>query len=194
MLRHLLPESHVLDAGCAAGRTSIALARKGHIVTGIDVADKLIDEAQQAAAANQVEVTFQVCDSIKLSFSDATFDAALSLNTYCYIPTRQTRIAWLEEIARVLRPGGWLFLSQYIIDDVLGSYDLVRDENYHRFASAYKTLEQGDGFSVPHKEGGAPMYMHFFMEADLLDELKSSPFQMADSFREDTLCYCSLRS
>jgi hypothetical protein len=94
----------------------------------------------------------------------------------------------LEEIARVLCPGGWLFLSQYIIDGILDSYDQIRDENYHRFASDYETLEEGDSFT-----SGIPSYVHFFMEADLLDELKASPFQIIDSFREDTICSCSLR-
>lgn len=193
MLRHLSPQSRVLDIGCAAGRASIALARKGHIVTGIDVSEKLIEKAQQTARANQIEVTFQVCDPVKLSFSDGLFDAVLLLKTYCYVPGHQNRLAWLEEIARVLRPDGWLFLSQYIIDDVLNSYDDVRDENYRQFASDYETLEEGDGFTLPPKHGGAPSYVHFFMETDLLDELKSSPFKIVDLFREDTLCYCSLR-
>lgn len=188
MILHLTPHSRVLDIGCAAGRASIALAHEGHIVTGIDVAEKLIEKAKQMAEKNQIEVTFRVCDPLKLPFTDGSFDAALLLKTYCYVPRRNNRIAWLEEIARVLCPGGWLFLSQYIIDDILDSYDQIRDENYYQFASAYETLEEGDGFTL-----GAPSYVHFFMEADLLDELRSSPFQMVNSFREDTICYCSLR-
>lgn len=189
MLHPLAPSSRILDIGCAAGRASIDLANRGHNVVGVDVVEPLISEARQAAEANRVEVTFQVCDPMNLCFPDGSFDAALSLDTYCYIPKRLNRLSWLKEVARILDSQGWLFLSQYVIDDILGSYEKVRDESYERFAPDYEILEEGDGFTL-----GAPSYVHFFMEADLLDELGSSPFQIIDSFRSDNICYCSLKN
>ena len=121
LLRSLSGQSRVLDIGCAAGRASLALAAQGHAVTGIDVAERLSAKAQGAAERESLPVTFQVCDPLSLPFDDHTFDAALLLKTYCYVPTRQSRLAWLAEIARVVAPAGWLFLSQYVIDDVLGN-------------------------------------------------------------------------
>lgn len=192
LLRSLPPQSRILDIGCAAGRASIALAREGHTVVGIDVAGRLVKAAQDAAKNRGIEATFQVCDPLHLPFSVGTFDAALLLKTYCYVPKRQNRIAWLSEIARVLKPQGWLFLSQYVIDEVLGSYEPVWKENRERFPELCDNLEEGDGFSLPSKESQAVGYVHYFMASDLLDELKASPFRLVDTFREGALCYCSL--
>lgn len=193
LLRPLPPQSRILDIGCAAGRASFALAREGHAVVGIDVAERLIAAAQAAAKKQDIDATFQVCDPLQLPFPDHAFDAVLLLKTYCYVPKRQNRIAWLGDIARVVKPGGWLFLSQYIIDDVLGSYDPIREENRERFPDLCEKLEQGDGFTLPDKETQAVGYVHYFLEADLLDELNASPFQIVESFRDDTICYCAVQ-
>ena len=190
LLRHLPPHSTVLDIGCAAGRTAIALAGEGHTVTGIDVAENLIEQAKQAAEKQAGDVTFQVCDPVNLPFEEGSFDAVLLLKTYCYVPGKQNRIAWLDEIGRVVKPEGRVFVSQYIIDDVLGGYEPIEEENRERFPDTCETLEEGDGFSLP-KEGRTG-YVHYFMAQDLLDELISSRFEIADTFRVDTICYCSL--
>ena len=42
MFRFLPQDCRILDIGCATGRASMALAKGGHIVTGIDVAERLI--------------------------------------------------------------------------------------------------------------------------------------------------------
>jgi SAM-dependent methyltransferase len=196
MLRYLPAESRILDIGCAAGRVSIALAQEGHTVVGVDVAENLIEKARRVAKEKEIDATFRVCDPANLPFSDGQFDAVLLLKTYCYIPKRENRIAWLNEIGRVMRSGGWLFLSQYIIDDVLGSYAPIREDNQNRFPGISETLEEGDNFSLPAKNDKnveVVHYVHHFMEADLLDELRSSRFQIVDTFREETICYCCLK-
>lgn len=193
MMRYLSPRSCVLDIGCAVGRASIALAQAGHIVTGVDVAGRLIEKAQQIATEKKIDTVFRVCKPLSLPFPDAAFDAAILLKTFCYVPRRQNRVKWLTEIARVVRPKGWLFLSQYILDGILDSYDEVRDEKHNRFAIDYETLEEGDGFTLARNENDHSHYLHFFMKADLLLELRSSPFQIIKSFREETLCYMTLQ-
>ena len=193
MIRFLPQQSRILDIGCATGRASIALAQEGHIVTGIDVAEQLIEKARTATEKQGIEITYQICDPVTLSFPDGVFDATLLLKTYCYVPKRETRIMWLNEIARVLKPESWLFLSQYIIDEALGSYEPIHEENQRRFPSISVKLEEGDGFSLPVKDSETVAFIHYFMEADLRDELASSPFQIVDSFREDVIFYCTLK-
>ena len=185
MLRFLPQKCCILDIGCATGRTSIALAEEGHTVTGIDVAERLIEKAKMTTEERGLPITYQVCDPLTLPFSDGIFDAVLLLKTYCYVPERQNRVAWLNEIARVLRPEGWLFLVQYTIDGILDDYDPIHKENQQRFPDILETLEKGAGFST-HE---VPTFIRYFLEADLKDELVSAPFHIMDSFREDTLCY-----
>ena len=180
--------SRLLDIGCATGRLCFALARQGYDVTGIDVASKQIDQAERYAREAQVDVTFLQYEMPTLPLPDASFTAAFMGNVYCYVPHRASRIAYLEEIARVLNPDGEIFLSQTVLDSVLESYEEIRDDNHRRFAPDYETLEEGDGFVF-----GAPQYLHFFFSEDLKAELEASPFRIVRSFLEDDRINCVLR-
>lgn len=175
--------SSLLDIGCASGRLCFALVQQGYTATGIDVAEKQIAQAQQIAAEKEMDVTFLHYEPPTLPFSDTSFAAAFMGNVYCYIPHRTARIAFLEEVARVLYPDGQLFLSQPILDSYIDNYEPTYDDNYHQFASDYETLEAGDNFTL-----GTPNYIRFFFEADLKAELNDSPFQLLDSsVRGDTV-------
>lgn len=190
MFRFLPQNCRVLDIGCATGRASMALAKEGHTITGIDVAERLIKKARTTAEVQGLEITYQVCDPLILPFPDKAFDAVLMLKTYCYVPKRRNRVAWLKEIARVLKSEGWLFLVQYTIDTALDNYDPIHEETREHFPNILETLEEGDGFST-HE---IPTFIHYFLEEDLRAELVDAPFQIVDSFREDTLCYYILRN
>ena len=97
-------DSRLLDIGCATGRLCFALARQGYNVTGIDVAEKQIEQARRIAERERIEVTLLQYEMPALPFSDASFVAAFMGNVYCYVPRRASRIAFLEEISRVLDP------------------------------------------------------------------------------------------
>lgn len=67
--------SRVLDVGCGPGRHSLALARRGITVHGIDISQDFVDLARADAPAN---VTFERLDARSLPF-DGEFDVAISL-------------------------------------------------------------------------------------------------------------------
>ena len=181
-------DSHLLDIGCATGRLCFALARLGYNVTGIDVSEKQIEQARRIAEMERINVTFLQFEMPTLPFSDASFAAAFMGNVYCYVPNRASRVAYLEEVARVLDPNGEVLMSQTVLDSVLDDYEEVYDDNHHRFAPNYHTLEEGDGFAL-----GAPHYLHFFFSEDLSAELKASPFQVVNSVLKKDKFTCVLR-
>ena len=181
-------DSRLLDIGCATGRLCFALARQGYNVTGIDVAEKQIEQARRIAERERIEVTLLQYEMPALPFSDASFVAAFMGNVYCYVPRRASRIAFLEEISRVLDPNGEVLMSQTVLDSVLKDYEEVYDDNHHRFALKYDTLEEGDGFAF-----GSPNYLHFFFAEDLIAELKASPFQVVNSVLNKEKFTCVLR-
>ena len=180
-------DSRLLDIGCATGRLCFALARLGYSVTGIDVAKEQIEQARRNAK-EPIDVTFLQYEMPTLPFSNTSFAAAFMGNVYCYVPHRASRIAFLEEISRVLYPNGEVLMSQTVLDSVLKNYEEVYDDNHHRFALNYNTLEEGDGFAF-----GSPNDLHFFFAEDLIAELKASPFQVVNSDLKKGKFTCVLR-
>ncbi len=181
-------DSRLLDIGCATGRLCFALARLGYNVTGIDVARNQIEQARRIAEKERINVTFLQYEMPTMPFSNASFAAGFMGNVYCYVPHRASRVAFLEEISRVLDPNGEVLMSQTVLDSVLKNYEEVYDDNHHRFAVNYNTLEEGDGFALK-----APHYLHFFFAKDLVAELEESPFKVVNSVLNKGKLTCVLR-
>jgi SAM-dependent methyltransferase len=109
----------VLDAGCGAGRTSIALGRvlkDGHIVAVdrfdagyIDGGGRALLERNLELAGMGEKVTVETADLTALPFEAAEFDAAVSAHVYDHLGKAKQR--GLEEVFRVLRPGGRFLMA-----------------------------------------------------------------------------------
>lgn len=103
----LRPGEHVLDLGCGAGLDTIVAARTvapGGRVTGVDVAEAMIDRARGTAALLHVDnAAFERADADATPFPDAAFDVALVNGLFNLCPDKR---AVARELFRVLRPGG----------------------------------------------------------------------------------------
>ena len=110
------PPARILDVGCGAGRTSVALRDKGYDVVAIDLSTSLLSMAR----GRYDGVDFREMNACALDFPDASFDAALfSYNGIDNIYPISERIRALSETARILRPGGAYILSSH---NVLGAF------------------------------------------------------------------------
>jgi ubiquinone/menaquinone biosynthesis C-methylase UbiE len=97
----------VLDIGCAAGSEIPALRERGFEVVGVDYAPQMIRYAHHRFGSDP-QVQFSRADIEYLPFADERFDHALCLGVLEYLPSYQASI---DEIARVLRPGGLVVFS-----------------------------------------------------------------------------------
>jgi len=98
----------VADVGCGAGTQCRLWAERGHRVNGVDVNGPLIGLAAKRAAEQGLAIRFEVGSATALPWASESMDI-------CLIPELLEHVAdWqscLKEAARVLRPGGLLYLS-----------------------------------------------------------------------------------
>ncbi|MBS4097824.1 MAG: class I SAM-dependent methyltransferase [Sulfuricella sp.] len=157
----LLPNHHglVLDGGCGAGRTSIAVARglTGANVVALDRFDSdyiegggraLLDRnLRLAGVAERVRV--QAGDLTGLPFDDACFDAAVSAHAIDHLGGATE--AALREMRRVLKPGGRFLLvvwvpgwTMFAVANVL-SFALTTRRAWHAMArrNGFEVLDDG---------------------------------------------------
>ncbi|MGH2428488.1 MAG: class I SAM-dependent methyltransferase [Candidatus Limnocylindria bacterium] len=98
--------ARVIDLGCGDGRTA-ELALGGGLQlewTGVD----LLEERVERARARALNARFLATSADDLPFGDASFDVAVASTLFSSLPSDELEQAVAAEIARVLRPDGWL--------------------------------------------------------------------------------------
>jgi SAM-dependent methyltransferase len=115
VMRHFTgpPPQRVLDLACGAGRHSAVLASRGVAVIGVDLSVTLLAHAPQ----NRARVAG---DMRSLPFKSCSFDWILNFFTsFGYFERERENFQVLEEIARLLRPGGRFMIDFLNRDRVL---------------------------------------------------------------------------
>ncbi|WP_404419657.1 class I SAM-dependent methyltransferase [Marinospirillum sp.] len=106
------PGQKVLDLGCGTGGSSRLLeAEYGVQVVGVDITPPFIQVARWLSQATGLDARseFICCDAQQLPLEDQQFDAVWSQHTLMNLPDLQQG---LQEIHRVLKPGGRLLLHE----------------------------------------------------------------------------------
>jgi SAM-dependent methyltransferase len=89
----------IVDVGTGTGRAAIGLARRGARVTGVDASPEMLRVARDRAAAERLDVTFDVGDAHRLVYSDRAFDCAVSLRVLMHTPDWRQCLAELCRVA-----------------------------------------------------------------------------------------------
>ncbi len=105
-LAQIMPDDHVLDAGCGIGGSSIWMAKHHqNPVTGITISKNQALQATRHAQRQGVEnlVNFEVCDFCQTPFPDQNFNVIWGLESICHAVNKGD---FLQEAFRLLKAGG----------------------------------------------------------------------------------------
>ncbi len=154
----------VADLGCGPGAHSLALARRGYDVIGVDGSPRMVEVARARAARDELDATFDVHDvSAPLRFADASLGGVLAILVLQHL---SHPAAFVAEIRRCLRPGGHLLITAPARDRTsLASQNLywrLRAACYHlvpgvvRFydTNSLRRLVEDHGLTVVEYSGG----------------------------------------
>ncbi len=111
----IAPHHRVLDLCCGQGRHSIALAKTGLDVTGVDLSDEMLTIARNSAteAGDELKLNFRKADmrDLPTDLSDS-FDAVVNMfSSFGYLESEAEDAAVLGQVSKVLKPGGKLLMD-----------------------------------------------------------------------------------
>lgn len=160
LTRYIEPGLRVLDVGCGPGDLSIRLSGHCHEVWGVDITPEMIEIAEKKLEDECENVFFQEADACELPFESFSFDTVMSVNA---LQTMTEPEAALQEMSRVLKPGGELLLIAYCY----GDSSLSDNQSLIDYAVKYK----------------APAVWHSFTFTHLQNLLRNNGFEVVEADR-----------
>jgi SAM-dependent methyltransferase len=145
-------EERWLEAACGPGVVSRAFAPSVRAVHGVDLTPAMIELARrQAVAAGADNATFEVADATATGLPDASFDGAVTRFSLHHLPL-PARL--LQELARLVRPGGRIVVADHLADDDgearawTQEVERLRDPSHWASLSRGQLREIGDAFGL----------------------------------------------
>jgi SAM-dependent methyltransferase len=145
-LAELRPDYRILDYGCGYGRSLAELGALGFTNTvGVDFSRGMITRGRRERPGTDLRLV----DRVTVDEPDGCFDAVMLLAVLTCIVEDEAQAAVLQEVRRLLRPGGLLFISDMPLQE-----DARSRARYAGGGSArpYGVFDTGDGGVVRHHD------------------------------------------
>lgn len=137
-----VPGMRLLDAGCGSGRNLHYFLRNGYDICGVDESEEAIAQTRRLASAlgqqSSVESSgegpsnnFRVEPVDRMSFPDSSFDVVLSSAVLHFARDERQWHAMMNEMWRVLKPGGIFFARLASIIGMEAKVELIEGRRYH---------------------------------------------------------------
>jgi tRNA (uracil-5-)-methyltransferase TRM9 len=142
-----------LDVGCGNGRHVEAMRDVVDRAVGVDVSRCLLATAVARAANRGYDAStdWVMGDAARLPVTDDVVDVAVYVATLHHLPTREARVASLDELGRVLAPGGRALVTAWSVahdrfdravgHDTTVDWTLPEGETIPRFYHVYDREE-----------------------------------------------------
>ncbi|HEY3791251.1 MAG TPA: methyltransferase domain-containing protein [Bradyrhizobium sp.] len=96
----------------------------GMDVVSIDISPKMLEQAKIKAAAYKGSIELREADVHNLDYPEATFDTVTTVFTFCSVPRP---IVGLQELYRVLKPGGQILMLEHVRSAAIGPVGVMMD-------------------------------------------------------------------
>lgn len=113
----LKPDERVLDVACGNGNLALPAARAGAVVTGVDIATNLVEQARARAASAGLTIRFDEGDAENLQYDDEAFDTVVTMFGAMFAPRPERAGA---ELIRVCRSGGRIAMANWTPEGFIG--------------------------------------------------------------------------
>jgi|UniRef100_UPI004049CC53 SAM-dependent methyltransferase len=172
--------AQLLEAGCGAGRVSVALAEAGYrSLHAFDFAEELLAQAQSLVIERNVNVTLFHADATRLDkcpmLSGLQFDGALFMfNGLMQIPLRRNRRRALRSMAAFCRPGAPLMFTTHDREDSPAERVLWRLEAARWAKGKQDPILREFGDRYYEEDGVGRTFMHLPVREEILADLKAT--------------------
>jgi ubiquinone/menaquinone biosynthesis C-methylase UbiE len=163
-----------LDVGAGNGRHAELLAPRVDRVIALDASRAAIDTAIQRGANRGFGFVPCLGDASRLPVPESVVDLAAYVATVHHLPDRETRIASLDELARVLVSGGTAVVSAWSVSHDRFDRDTAFDTEIDW------TLPDGET---------VPRFYHVYDPAAFEADLRRSDLRVMDTFESHGNCY-----
>ncbi|MFC6906277.1 class I SAM-dependent methyltransferase [Halalkalicoccus tibetensis] len=155
-----------LDLGCANGRHAQLLAGRVDRVVGVDVSRGLLEEARTRSRERGFDAELLQGDAARIPLRDDRVDLAVYIATIHHLRDREQRVRSLDELARILAPGGRALVSAW--------------------STVHRKFDRGEGFdttvdwTLPGGET-VPRFYHIYAPEEFEADVEDSAL-VAESF------------
>jgi len=104
------PPAKILDLGCGVGRHTIYFSSIGYDVSALDISEEAVRSTNEWLKEEGLEAQVEQGKMTELPYPDNNFDLVIAFNVI-YHAYKHDVIKTISEISRVLKPGGFLFLT-----------------------------------------------------------------------------------
>jgi len=151
MASHISRDGSVLEVGAGTGRFTLPMLDTGFRIIATDINESLLNSLRDRTAEMSLHdrCEAKIEDIFSLTFSDDQFDFVYSIHVIPRFSCLEDQGQAIQEIARVIKPGGLLLFNYSNRSSLLGA--LVG-----RFAPRFKEMEQvlsESGFTVVSRRG-----------------------------------------
>ncbi|WP_435073462.1 class I SAM-dependent methyltransferase [Halorubrum sp. HHNYT27] len=173
--------ARALDVGCGNGRHAELLAERADSVVGVDLSRELLRAAAERARERGFDDVLDLvhADAAALPLADDTVGLATYVATIHHLSPRDARVRSLDELARVLAPGGAALVSAW--------------------STAHDRFDQEEGFDTTVDwtlPGGdtVPRYYHIYSPAEFEADIAESDLELVEVDVSSGNCYAVVAS